>query len=81
MAILEIFILIAYSCLSRQQLTRPVEAFSVLPTMQSYGHKIVKRHRGGRRACRGRKDDHLSIPDTEGYLTDWSCALGRRFPE
>jgi len=49
---------------------KPVEAFSVLPTMQSYGHKMVKRHRGGRRACRGRKDDHLSIPDTEGYLTD-----------
>ena len=61
-------------------LTRPVEAFSLQPTIQSHGHKIAKCHRGGRRARRA-GEDNLSIPDTQGDYLDWSCSLGTRFPE
>ena len=70
-------------CLPVSSLTRPVEAFSLQPTIQSHGHKMPKRHGGGRRTQNHRagEDEHLSIPDTQGYYSDWSWALGTRFPE
>ena len=53
-------------------LTRPVEAFSLPPMIQSHGHKIAKSRRGGRR--RGRRtragDDDDSI-HTQGEYMDW----------
>ena len=51
---------------------KPVEAFSLQPTIQSHGHKMPKRHGGGRRTQNHRagEDEHLSIPDTQGYYSD-----------
>ena len=74
---------LSLDCPPVASLTRPVEAFSLQPTIQSHGHKMPKRHGGGRRTQNHRagEDEHLSIPDTQGYYSDWSCALGTRFPE
>jgi len=46
---------------------KPVEAFSLPPTIQSHGHKIAKCRRG-RRTRAG--DDDFSVPDTQGYYSD-----------
>ena len=65
----EVFILIAYSLSFQPDSTRPVEAFSLPPMIQSHGHKIAKCRRGGRRTRAG--DDDFSVPDTQGYYSDW----------
>ena len=63
----EVLILIAYSSSFQPDSTRPVEAFSLPPMIQSHGHKIAKCRRG-RRTRAG--DDDFSVPDTQGYYSD-----------
>ena len=66
-AMVEVFILIAYSLSFQPDSTRPVEAFGLPPMIQSHGHKIAKCRRGRRTRA---SDDDFSVPDTQGYYSD-----------
>ena len=54
----------------------PVAVFHPRPCIHSLGHKPKKPHRGGKNRRMVRDGaDAVSIPDTQGYLTDCNLAF------